>query len=110
MVAFVDNHLWLCSNRIHHDILYAYNCCVLFTGSVRPPYAFSGYPEGMNGAGYPFPNPAAAAAVAALGGVHSTTMDQHPAVSHSTPHSTPHSTLSDPSIHNMAKPENSEVH
>ncbi|XP_069139904.1 C-terminal-binding protein-like isoform X2 [Argopecten irradians] len=81
------------------------------TGSVRPPYAFPGYPEGMNGAGYPFPNPAAAAAVAALGGVHSTTMDQHPTVSHSTPHSTPHSTLSDSSsIHNMVKPENSEVH
>ncbi|KAL4231396.1 C-terminal-binding protein 1 [Mactra antiquata] len=70
-------------------------------GSMR--YAFPGYPESMNGGGYPFPNPAAAAAAASLG-VHSTTMDAHPPVSHSTPHSTPHSTLPE------SKPESSEVH
>lgn len=79
-------------------------------GTVRPPFGFPGYPEGMNGAGYPFSNPAAAAAAAAasLAGVHSTTIE-HPSVSHSTPHSTPHSTLSESAIH-MGKAESSEVH
>jgi hypothetical protein len=72
-------------------------------------YAFPGYPESMNGGGgYPFPNPAAAAAAASLG-VHSTTMDAHPPVSHSTPHSTPHSTLPESGNH-LSKPESSDVH
>lgn len=77
---------------------------------MRPPFGFPGYPEGMNGAGYPFSNPAAAAeaAAASLAGVHSTTIE-HPSVSHSTPHSTPHSTLSESAIH-MGKAESSEVH
>jgi hypothetical protein len=52
-----------------------------FTDSVRPPYGFVSYPEGMNGAGYPFPNPAAAAAAAAASaglGVHNTpALDAH---------------------------------
>ncbi|KAK3590266.1 hypothetical protein CHS0354_041344 [Potamilus streckersoni] len=71
---------------------------------------FPGYPgpDGMNG-GFSFPNPAAAAAAAAGLVVHSTTMDAHPAVSHSTPHSTPHSTHVDSGSH-MAKAESSEVH
>lgn len=72
-------------------------------------YAFPTYPESMNGGGYPFPNPAAAAAAAASMGVHSTTMDAHPAVSHSTPHSTPHSTLPESANH-MSKSESSDVH
>lgn len=72
-------------------------------------YPFSGYPESMNGGGYPFPNPAAAAAAAASLGVHSTTMDAHPPVSHSTPHSTPHSTLPESGNH-LSKPESSDVH
>lgn len=76
-------------------------------GSMR--YAFPGYPESMNGGGYPFPNPAAAAAAAASLGVHSTTMDAHPPVSHSTPHSTPHSTLPESGNH-LSKPESSDVH
>ena len=87
-------------------ISYSYSLC--FAGTVRPPFGFPGYPEGMNGAGYPFPNPAAAAAAASLAGVHSTTIE-HPSVSHSTPHSTPHSTLSESAIH-MGKAESSEVH
>lgn len=77
-------------------------------GSMR--YAFPGYPESMNGGGYPFPSPAAAAAAAASLGVHSTTMDAHPPVSHSTPHSTPHSTLSESGNHLSGKPESSDVH
>ena len=74
-------------------------------------YAFPSYPEGMNGGGggYPFPNPAAAAAAAAGLGVHSTTMDAHPAVSHSTPHPTPHSTLSESANHLPSK-EAADIH
>jgi hypothetical protein len=85
-----------------------------FTDSVRPPYGFVSYPEGMNGAGYPFPNPAAAAAAAAASaglGVHNTpALDAH-SVPHSTPHSQqPHSTLSESAALHLVKPESTDVH
>lgn len=69
-------------------------------------YAFTGYQDGMNGGPFPYPNPAAA--VGALGGVHSTTPHDHPQppVSHSNHQSAPHST--EPGNH-MAK-EGSDVH
>jgi len=67
-------------------------------------YPFTGY-DSMNGGGYPFPNPAAA--VGAMGGVHSTTPHDHPPVSHGQHPATPHST--DSSNH-LSKPESSEVH
>lgn len=82
------------------------------SNSVRPPYGFVGYPEGMNGAGYPFPNPAAAAAAASVGlGVHNTpALDAH-SVPHSTPHSQqPHSTLSESAALHLVKPESTDVH
>lgn len=84
------------------------------SNSVRPPYGgFVGYPEGMNGAGYPFPNPAAAAAAAAASaglGV-TPTMDAHQSVPHSTPHSQqPHSTLSESAALHLVKPESTDVH
>ncbi|XP_052773342.1 C-terminal-binding protein-like isoform X2 [Mya arenaria] len=69
-------------------------------------YAFPGYPESMNGGGYPFPNPAAT--VGAMGGVHSTTPHDHPPpVSHGAHPPTPHSTETG---NHMSKPESSEVH
>ncbi|XP_064600148.1 C-terminal-binding protein-like isoform X2 [Liolophura sinensis] len=71
-----------------------------------PPTGFPG--DSMNGAGtYAGYNQAAAAAVAM--GVHSTTIEAHQPVSHSTAHSTPHSTLSDSGNH-LIKSETSEVH
>lgn len=76
------------------------------TGNIRYPFPATVYPDSVNGPAYAF-NPAAVAM-----GVHSTTMDTHPAVvqhSHNTPHSTPHSTLPDSGNH-MAKAESSEVH
>lgn len=85
----------------------------IFLDSVRPPYGFVGYPEGMNGAGYPFPNPAAAAAAAAASaglGV-TPTLDAHQSVPHSTPHSQqPHSTLSESAALHLVKPESTDVH
>ncbi|KAK6185579.1 hypothetical protein SNE40_007782 [Patella caerulea] len=74
-------------------------------GGVRFPFPQAPFPDSMNGAGYGAFNPAAAAAM----GVHSTTVEQHPAVSHSTPHTTAHSTLADSGNH-MPKAESSEVH
>lgn len=77
------------------------------SSNIRYPFPATVYPDSVNGPAYAF-NPAAVAM-----GVHSTTMDAHPAVvqqhSHSTPHSTPHSTLPDSGNH-MAKAESSEVH
>ncbi|XP_046361073.1 C-terminal-binding protein-like isoform X1 [Haliotis cracherodii] len=73
-------------------------------GSVRYPFPPTGYPDSMNGAGYPAFNPAAAAAAM---GVHSTT-DTHSVVPLSTAHTTAHSTLAEAGNH-MAKAESSEV-
>ncbi|VDI72313.1 C-terminal-binding protein-like isoform X1 [Mytilus californianus] len=81
------------------------------SNSVRPPYGFVGYPEGMNGAGYPFPNPAAAAAAAAASGMGvATALDAHQSVPHSAPHSQqPHSTLSESAALHLGK-ESTDVH
>lgn len=78
---------------------------------MRPPYGFVGYPEGMNGAGYPFPNPAAAAAAAAASGMGvATALDAHQSVPHSAPHSQqPHSTLSESAALHLGK-ESTDVH
>ena len=77
-------------------------------GGVRfPPFPQPPFPADMNGAGYGAFNPAAAAAAAATMGVHSTTVEPHPVVPHSTPHTTTHSTLAESGNHIQ---ESKEVH
>ncbi|ESO95173.1 hypothetical protein LOTGIDRAFT_160939 [Lottia gigantea] len=77
-------------------------------GGVRFPANFPQPPfqADMNGAGFAAFNPAASAVAASIG-VHSTTVEPHPVVPHSTPHTTTHSTLAESGNH---LPESKEVH